>query len=69
MVELPRYLRQKLIDEILNRLRGLGAAANTTEQRGGRTHLFFMYSSIKYVLASYADFSCCSRTSFPFPVL
>ncbi|KAI3465370.1 hypothetical protein Pfo_022033 [Paulownia fortunei] len=33
VVELPRHLKQKLIDEILNRLRSLDAAANTTEQR------------------------------------
>ncbi|KAL8513967.1 hypothetical protein ACS0TY_013182 [Phlomoides rotata] len=33
VVELPQHLRQKLTDEILNRLRSLDSAANTTEQR------------------------------------
>lgn len=34
-VELPKHLRQKLIDEIRNRLRSLDGAVNTTEQHGG----------------------------------
>ncbi|KAL3840384.1 hypothetical protein ACJIZ3_024975 [Penstemon smallii] len=33
VVEMPRHLRQKLTDEILDRLRSLDAAANATEQR------------------------------------
>ncbi|KAL9172420.1 hypothetical protein ABFS82_03G045400 [Erythranthe guttata] len=33
VVELPRHLKVKLIDEILNRLRSLDAATNTTAQR------------------------------------
>lgn len=34
VVELPQHLRQKLTDEILNRLRSLDSAANSTKQRG-----------------------------------
>lgn len=34
-MELPKHLRQKLIDEIRNRLRSLDGAVNTTEQHGG----------------------------------
>ncbi|KAG8389998.1 hypothetical protein BUALT_Bualt01G0037600 [Buddleja alternifolia] len=33
VVEVPQDLKQKLIDEILERLRSLGAASNPTEQR------------------------------------
>uniref|UniRef100_A0A5B6YQA8 Apple domain-containing protein n=1 Tax=Davidia involucrata TaxID=16924 RepID=A0A5B6YQA8_DAVIN len=33
MVELPQYLKQKITDEILERLRRLNANANTSEQR------------------------------------
>ncbi|XAR61865.1 hypothetical protein NMG60_11016401 [Bertholletia excelsa] len=32
-VELPRYLKQKITDEVLERLRGLSADANVSEQR------------------------------------
>lgn len=34
VVELPQHLRQKLADEILDRLRSLDSAANSTQQRG-----------------------------------
>lgn len=33
-IELPKQLKQKILDEILERLRGLRADANVTEQRG-----------------------------------
>lgn len=35
MVALPRPLKQKITDEILERLKSLNGSANVTEQRGG----------------------------------